>query len=54
MNQEYMLRCSLCGTTHEADATSAEQLQTAKEGNTTYICGLCERKVQYESDQKFR
>lgn len=54
MNQEYTLRCSLCGTTHEADAASVEQVQAAKEGSSTYICDTCGRKVQFESEQKFR
>ncbi|MFD2171374.1 hypothetical protein [Tumebacillus lipolyticus] len=54
MNQEYTLRCSLCGTTHQAEASSIEQLQAAKAGSATFICDPCQRKVQFESEQKYR
>jgi uncharacterized protein YlaI len=54
MNQEYTLRCSLCGKTHQTETSSVEQLQAAKHGNSTYICDTCQKRVQYESEQKFR
>ncbi len=54
MVNEYSLRCSLCGVNHEIEATSVDNIKSAKEGNSVYICDTCQRRVQYESEQKFR
>lgn len=54
MVNEYSLRCSLCGDDQEVESSSADGIKAAKEGNVVYICDTCQRKVQYESEQKFR
>jgi len=54
MLNEYSLRCSLCGVDQEVEASSLDGIKAAKEGNSVYICDTCQRKVQYESEQKFR
>ncbi|GAX91436.1 DUF2197 domain-containing protein [Effusibacillus lacus] len=50
---DYLLRCSLCGVTSEAQETDATQVQTAKE-NHVYICPACQAKIKFESDQKYK
>ena len=54
MAEEYALRCSLCGVTHEVEGTSMEELNAAKQGGSLYICEPCKRKVQYDSEQNLK
>lgn len=51
---EYELRCAMCGVGHEVDASAADQLKSAKSDGSVYICDACQKRVQYDSEQKFK
>ena len=54
MASEYALTCMMCGRTYEVESTDAGQLTAAKQGGTVHICDTCKRKVQVESENKFK
>jgi len=54
MENEYALTCTMCGRTDEVEGTNVGQLTAAKHGGTVHICETCKRKVQVESENKFK
>jgi len=54
MTSEYALRCILCATSYEVEASNVEELSAAKSEAPVYMCPTCQAKVQYESEQKFK
>ncbi|MBL0388895.1 hypothetical protein JJB07_20065 [Tumebacillus sp. ITR2] len=55
MANEYALRCTMCGSTSDIEASVIGDLNQAKYGDApVHVCEACKARVQYESEQKFK